>query len=276
MTRRSKMLLVSSSLLAACIIATSVLLIITTSHDALAQTTIILAGGVIAASLLSVAFIYWLKVRRTADEKKLNKSYLQAYEIIKDTITNAPIPNGLKRSVVIDVLELLLTAQNHGKSSYDSIGDARVFAQNILAACISKPRTVIVSLIDSIMAFLLFTILAQMLMWIENPTDNFFGHAIDTTMIVFFAFVAGGVIPLTRYWVNRKSIWAYLLPVTSGILFIGIIELLRLVFAQSKTVLSFLNSSLMLIPNLPVLALVIALISVLFMLRLRIRHMSVK
>lgn len=148
MTRRSSLILISSILLAACVITTVVLLVVEGRSSMTSTSAIIISIGSIIASILSVVFIYRAKIRRGSDEKKLNESFFRDFELIKDSIMNSPLPKSYKKSIVEDVLELFLTAQANGKTAETAIGDAESFAKDIIRACMSKPRSIVIDFLD--------------------------------------------------------------------------------------------------------------------------------
>ena len=220
MTQRSRVILISSILLAASVIATVVLWIVEGRGAMTRTSTIVISFGLILVSILSVVFIYLVKVKRRSDEKKLNESFFREFELFKDSIMNSPIPKSNKKSITDDVLEMLLTAQSNGKTVQASIGDTESFAKDIISACISKPRSIVVGFLDGAIAFILFTLFITTLLWFEDFPVGFFNQRIDTIMVLFVAVVSFVIIPTIRQLAFKKGAWAYFIPLAAGVIFI--------------------------------------------------------
>lgn len=273
MTRRSFVILLSSILLAASVIASSIILIIEVQGTATSPSSITISIGLILISLLSVVFIYFAKIRKRPDEKKLDENYFREFEIIKDAIMNSRLPKSYKKTITEDVLELMLTAQSNGKSVQAAIGDSASFAKDILNACISKPRSAVLGLIDGILAFILFTLAVCTLLWLEDFSVGFFNQKIDIIMLLFFAVISFAIIPVIRLFSLKKSAWAYLLPLAAGVAFIGMVELLRAFLYSSGVVQTLLDETVVMIPNPAILIAYLLAGLILFVLRLSVRKL---
>lgn len=273
MTQRSKVILFSSILLAASVIATAVLWIIVGGSATTSPSAIAVSIGIIFVSILSVAFIYLVKVKRRADEKKLDESYFREYELIKDSIMNSPLSKGAKKGITEDVLEMLLTAQANGKTVQASIGHTESFAKDIINACISRPRSLVVGILDGAMAFLLFILFISTMLWFEDFSVGFFNQRIDAIMVLFVAVVSFVVIPITRQLSSQKSAWAYFIPLATGVVFIGMAELSRRFLVDSGIVKALLDGSILMIPNIASLVALLVALMILFTVRMMIRRL---
>lgn len=273
MTQRSKVILFSSILLAASVIATAVLWVIVGGSASTSPSAIAVSIGIIFVSILSVAFIYLVKVKRRADEKKLDEHYFREYEVIKDSIMNSPLSKGAKKGITEDVLEMLLTAQANGKTVQASIGHTESFAKDIINACISRPRSLAVGLLDGAIAFLLFILFISTWLWFEDFSVGFFNQRIDAIMVLFVAVVSFVVIPITRQLSFQKSAWAYFIPLATGVVFIGMAELSRRFLVDSGIVKALLDGSILMIPNIASLVALLVALMILFMVRMMIRRL---
>jgi DNA-binding ferritin-like protein (Dps family) len=276
MTRRSTVILISSALLAASIIVSSILLIFEVRDTPAGLSTILISCGLILVSILSVVFIYFVKIKKRPDERKLDESYYREYEIVKDAIMNSSLPTNTKKGIVEDVLELMATAQFQGKSVQDAIGDATSFAKGILDACTKKSRSAVMVLMNGIMAFLLFTLFTSGLLWLEDLSAGFFNQRIDIFMLLFFAILSFALIPFIRQMAMRRRAWAHLLPLAAGLAFVGTAELLRAFLYDSHIVKTLLDGSINMIPNLAVLIAILLAILILILVKVvfRRQHMS--
>lgn len=71
-------------------------------------------------------------------------------------------------------------------------------------------------------------------------------------MLFFFAVISFIVLPLVRFFSAKQSLWAYALPLLSGIFLIGILEALRLFFSGSSFIIALLDKSIQMIPSVAV------------------------
>jgi hypothetical protein len=273
MTKRSAFILISAVLLAVSIIVSSILLILETPDFQKNPAPVLIASGLIVLSLFSVGFIYVAKIRKRPDEKKLNVSYTHEFETVKDAIMNSPLTGSDKKAIVDDVLELMLTAQANGKSAQAAIGDAASMAQGILKVFMSRPRSVVIGLINAVIDFLLFTLMACVVLWLEDVSAGFFNQRIDIVMLVFMAFISFILIPVIKRLTSRNRLWAYFLPIAAGIGLIGLVELLRATLYNSSIVRMLLDGSLVMIPDMTALLAILVIIMILFMTRLGIRRL---
>lgn len=273
MTNRSKVIFLSSLLLAICVIVSAIMLIIAGRGTSSSTSTTAIAASIIFISMMSVILIYFTKIKRRHDEIKLNESFFREFEIIKDIVTSSTLPRHYKKSILEDVLEILLTAQTAGRSVDSSIGDAESFAKDIIDACIGKPHTIINSLIDGAIAFILFMLLITSLLWIEDISQGFFNQSIDISMILFCAVISFALIPMIRLLIFRKSPWAYVIPLFSGLCFIGIIKLLRFYFYEANVIKILLDGTFIMIPNIVVFVFLFAVLILLFAARISIRRL---
>jgi hypothetical protein len=273
MTRRSSVILLSSILLAASVITTVVLWIVEGGGAWASTSTIVISIGVILVSILSVAFIYQVKVKRRSDEKKLNERFFREFELIKDSIINSPLPQSNKKGIIEDVLEILLTAQSNGKTVEAAIGDTESFAKDIVSACISKPRSIVIDFLDGTIAFILFILLISTLSWFEDFSMGFFNQRIDIIMALFVAVISFVLIPIIKQRSSKKSAWVYFIPLAAGVIFIGIIELLRTCLLNSSIVKALLDGSIIMIPNIASLAVLLVVFIILFAVRGNMRRL---
>lgn len=133
MTRKSKIALLSSTILVVIVIASFIFLLVRMDHTGSINTAaIVLCCCAIAVSLLTIALVYWTKVRKEGLEKPLNDLYYNKYEAIKDAVFNSQLPIGVKKEIKNDVLDLLLTAQAAGKTAQEAVGDPMDFSKNII------------------------------------------------------------------------------------------------------------------------------------------------
>jgi DNA-binding ferritin-like protein (Dps family) len=250
MTKRNKIILLSSVLLAVLVIlSTGVFAISSADQYTASQESTLLTTMIILVSILSVFVVYFSKVQKRKYEKLLNQEYFQEYEIIKDAVANSQLSNSSKKEITEDILDMLLSAQEAGKSVQEVTGKTEKFAQEILESYARPIQVGILSIFDSFIAFALFVVGTSIFLWLEETQQSFFAIRLDIAMVGFFVLVAFGLLPVTKKQTSTKNPWMYLLPIAIGIVFVLFAELLRAFFYNLEAVKQFLDGSLRMIPN---------------------------
>jgi DNA-binding ferritin-like protein (Dps family) len=250
MTKRNKIILLSSVLLAVLVIlSTGVFAISRADQYTASQESTLLTTMIILVSILSVFVVYFSKVQKRKYEKLLNQEYFQEYEIIKDAVANSQLSSSSKKEIIEDILDMLLSAQEAGKSVQEVTGKTEKFAQEILESYAGPIQVGILSIFDSFIAFVLFVVGTSIFLWLEETQQSFFAIRLDIAMVVFFVLVAFGLLPVTKKQTSTKNPWMYLLPIATGIVFVLFAELLRAFFYKLEAVKQFLDGSLRMIPN---------------------------
>jgi DNA-binding ferritin-like protein (Dps family) len=250
MTQRNKIKLMSSVLLALLVILSAIAYAISsTPQNAANNASTLLITIIILASISSVFVVYFTKVQKRKYEKLLNQEYFQEYEILKDAVVNSQLAISNKKEVNEDILDILLSAQEAGKSVHEVVGNPERFVQEILLSYARPTQLAILSFLDSLIAFVLFLIGTSLLLWLGEPQQSFFAIRLDITMVVFFMLVAFVLLPVTRKQTSTKNPWTFLLPITIGILFVLLAELLRAFFYNLEVVKQFLDGTLRMIPD---------------------------
>ena len=248
MTKRDKIVVLSSSVLAlAVIVSIAIYGIKTTAWDQSASFP--LGVGLIVLSLLSVGFVFFRLVRKSSFEKRLKPEFLIAYQGVKDGINNSELRPEDRREALFDILELMISAQECGKTVGAAFPDTAGFTQAVIDAYTNKGRRGLFFLLNGGVAFLSFVVLVHTLLWLEYPALGFFSQKIDYNMLFLFAAVAFAVLPLVKLLSARQTSWMYIVPLLSGILFIGLMEALRHFFYHAALVKAFLDGAASMIPN---------------------------
>jgi DNA-binding ferritin-like protein (Dps family) len=268
MTTRNKVLILSSLLLAILVIASVILWRVSAGNqDSAGTIPIFLLITIVAISVLSVFVVYFLKIKKRKFEKNLNKEYYERYEIIKDAIVNSQLPAPTRKDIIEDVLDLLLTAQNSGKSINAVVENTDVFVKNIIQSYAQPFRLGILSIFDSLIAFVLMVVGASTFMWLEQTSQSFFSIKVDFGMVIFFGLVAFLLFPVTKTVSGTRNPWIFIVPVAGGILFVLLSEVLRAFFYDINAVQYFLDGSVRMIPNVWVLAIYLLVIPMMLMIK---------
>lgn len=273
MTQRSKIIQLSSVLLAVCLIASAILLITEGRGDLNSTSISAISVGIILTSALSVINVYLSKIKKKSDELKLNESFFREYEMIRDTVMNSELPKSEKNGIVEDVLEMLLTAQFNGRTIQATVGNTESFAKSILSACTGKPQSLILGFLDGSIGFLLFSLLISLMLWLEDFSKGFFNQNIDISTVVFCVIISFALIPAIRQFSLKKNAWAYLIPFVVGFTYIGTVKLLRSYFYEASGVKTFLDGTVVLIPNIAALTVITVVLMGLFIARFNARHL---
>lgn len=254
MTKRNKVLLFSSTLLALLVIASVIFWQVKNANQANGEKIPVgVLITIIVVSILSVFVVYFSKVQKKKYEKLLNAEYFEQYEIIKETVMNSQLSAVTKKDIVEDVLELLLTAQESGRSIQSVIDNTDTFSMNIIQSFARPIRLAILSLYDSIIAFTLIVIGVHLVLWLEQTQQGFFATKMDISMLVLFLLVTFILLPVTKIGANNRNPWVYLVPLAGGVLFVLVAELLRSFFYDLNGVKMFLDGSIRMVPNVGIL-----------------------
>lgn len=254
MTTRNKILLSSSIILALLVIASVVLWEMSSTNQTEGNSMPVgFVAGIILVSVLSVFVVYFTKIKKRKYEKLLNGSYFEQYEIIKDAVLHSQLSSFHKRDVNEDVLELLLSAQESGKPVDSVIGDTDFFAQEIIRSFAKPSHLAILSLYDSLIAFILMVVGASLVMWLEEIQNSFFTTKLDISMVFFFLVVVFLIIPVTKGQAGTRSPWVFMLPVAGGVLFVLVAEVLRAFFYDVNGVRIFLDGTVRMVPGVGIL-----------------------
>jgi len=252
MTNRNKVLLVSSMILALLVIA-SVVVWEMTGQSSGEKIPVVLIVTIIVISILSVFVVYFLKIQKKKFEKLLNLEYYEQYEIIKDAVANSQLSVVTKKEIIEDILELLLSAQESGKSVGSVVGDPQVFTNEIINSFAKPIRLVMLSLFDGLIAFILMILGASFVLWLEQTQQSFFATRLDISMVILFLLVTFLLIPVTKAQTGKGNPWMYMIPVAGGVLFILLAEFLRAFFYDVNAVRQILDGSVRMVPNVVIL-----------------------
>lgn len=245
MTQRNKIKLIGSVLLALLVILSAIAFALNSApQNAVNNASALLIAIIILASISSVFVIYFTKVQKRKYEKLLNQEYFQEYEILKDAVANSQLAISNKKEVNEDILDILLSAQEAGKSVHAVVGNPEIFAQEVLLSYARPTRLAILSFLDSLIAFVLLVIGASLFLWLGETPQSFFAIRMYIAMVVFFILVAFVLLPVTRKQTSTKNPWTFLLPIAIGILFVVLAEFLRAYFYNLEVVKRFLDGTL--------------------------------
>lgn len=273
MTRRGKFAIGSAVTLAVMVIASSIFLLLRAGGARGMDTAgLVITCGAVLLSILSVFTVYLLKGRKRKYEKLLNDEYYREYEIIQDAVLQSQLSSAVKKEIGSDILDLLLSAQEAGKSVESAVGDPAAFAREIMRAYARPGLFACLSLIDAAVTFLSVVLAAYIVTWLEQTNQSFFGLRFDVSLIAFFALIALIVIPVTKSLVSARRNWAYLLPVACGVAFVITAELLRKYAYGVEGVRYFLDGTVPLETNPTVLIAHALLIPLLMLIKIGVRN----
>lgn len=275
MTKRDKVVMISAAVLAILVIATTILQA-ATSAELNRPVFWPVTVGIILLSLFSVVFVFIRRVRKSAYEKRLQPDFFNAYQSVKDALVSSELPTVYQREALSDILELLLSAQASGKTVGSVIPNTKEFSKRILLAYSSKSRAGVIGLIDGCIAFLLFVLASHTLLWLEQTSLNYFMVKMDASMIFFFIIIAGCVLPFLRRLAAKQSCWAYILPLMTALLLIGLMEISRKLFYAIPLVKAILDSTVLMIPNAAVFGIYLLAIPLLLLLKSVLRRSAMR
>jgi len=145
--------------------------------------------------LLAVSSVAATYVTRTLRDKKLSvldDEHRETLNVISYLIGNANLSLYQKRDIENEVFDMLLLAQEDGRSARDVTGgDTQRFVDQIVKAYGATPGPA-VNLLTSLQYFILFIIAAQMYTFLESTDSpgSFFATGIGNMTILFFLMIS--------------------------------------------------------------------------------------
>ena len=94
--------------------------------------------------------------------------------------------------------------------------------------------------------------------------------------MLFFIIIAICVLPFLRRLAAKQSIWAYIMPLVTGILLIGLMEISRKLFYAIPLVKAILDGTVLMIPNAAVFGIYLLAIPMLLLLKSAIRRLAMR
>lgn len=244
MTNRAKMVLIASVLLALGVIASTIPLLKTAFEGEFVNIQILIFSLIIILlGIISVIGVYYSKVKKDQIERQLTKEFYEGYEIIKDSIMNSQLDRLTIKDIKEDILDMLILAQNSGKSFKETIGDAKKFSLDILEQYGKTPKYNIIHFIDSVVYMIMFVLGVTAVMWAEDVNKNFFNVKIDVSILVFFILISFIIVPYLKVNSISKNPKLIFLPIGIGTLYVISIELMRRFFYQLKAIKWFLEGN---------------------------------
>ena len=159
--------------------------------------------------------------------------------------------------MLYDVLDLLLQAQQDGRSVNDVVGDdVEAFMERVQSSFGYRNR-LLYHVLNGLQYSVCYLLLMQTVLFLEEAGRiSFFTVQPDISMVGLICVISFLAMPLIRYFVRRQSIgMVVLIPIGIGILFIGLTELGRAYLYHIPWVRTFLDGQVALIPSLGVLLL---------------------
>lgn len=246
MTKRDKFIILCSIAIALCLI---IGIICAPSLSQSNSKFWLYSVPVMVISLLAILAVYLFKIQKGKYEKMLNSEYYQKYETIRDIVMNSQISNDSKKEIKDDILDMLISAQEAGKTADNVVNNPVDFAENIIKSYFLPERIVLLTLLDGIIFSIIFILLANGVLWLENIGENFFSTRIDVGLLVVIFFVSFIVIPTSNKPKSNRSISTYLLPLIITIVFILLLGIFANFFSSYEFVEQLHNGSVNMIPN---------------------------
>lgn len=241
--------MVSAILLAVCVVISALVWMSGDNGPKSSAAGIAVLVVSVLLGMTSITAVYFLKVRRSRDERMLDEGRYAAYEIVKDSITVSELPMSAQKDVMGDVLEMLLSAQKKGRSPEDTIGEPSKFAAAIVCAYAKPAKLALLMVLDGIFFFAFSVLLASFALWLEGAAPDIYSVRLDLSMLLLFFMLSFIAIPFAKKMTAGKRSWPFLLPLVFGIAFILAILLLRQYAHDVEAVVAFLDSTVRLLPN---------------------------
>ena len=276
MTKRNKVAMLSAVILAVLVIFATLLNYQNTENRTEDTRSVILTAAIIVFALLSILIVYISKVKKKKYVRNLNKEYLIEYEIIKDSVRNSQLSVKIKKEVMVDILDMLLSAQNDKKSVNDVIKNTEVFVTEIIEAYTKPSTRIILNILDGFIFFLMFVFGTYIYLWLEDTQKSFYDNKIDFLSVVFFVLISFLLMPLIRKISSKQNPWIFILPLGFGIIFVLIVETLKKFFSETEIVKFILDEEVAMISNNSILAIFAAIVLGSYLLKIYTRKKLIR
>lgn len=255
MKKKSKIALLASVILP--VIAASIILIKAASAENIANIQLIVFYAcLVGLAIVSVGVTYFTKIKKNNLEKQLQEDFYQGYDVIKEYIMNAQLDTATKKEIKEDVLDLLITAQNNGKSFDETVGEAQKFSLDILQQYGKTTKYNIEHFVESWIFMIGFTLGVKVLLWLEDTNRDFFDIHITLPLIVFFAILSFILVPYLKIHPISQNPKSIFLPIGLGVICVGILELSRRFLYDYQWIRTFLDEEIILVSTPTVLTII--------------------
>ena len=200
--------------------------------------------GLIALAALVFAGTVAVRLMRRGYVRKLNEHYYAEYEKISDALGNAVMSSAEQKETKEDIVSLMLEAQEQGRDVQEVVGgDINAFIKRIQESFGYRNR-LLFQVLSVIQYGVFFFVLMQSLVYFEQGGEvGFFDVRIAFNMFVMFMVVIFVIYPVSRNAMRKdKTVLPFVLPLASGIVYIGLLILLDKTLRHFEWVRFFLDS----------------------------------
>ncbi len=237
----------TSLAVSAALIVTLVLNIVAGSWE----TDLTFVIGLITIAVVVFAGVVVIRLRKSEHVKKLDDNYYAEYERISDALGNSVMSRAEIKETKEDIVSLMLDAQSQGRPVEDVVGgDIKAFIRRIQDSFGYRSRFMF-QLLSVLQYGIFFIALMQVLVYFEaGGRTGFFDVTISFNMMVMFLVLILVGYPITRNAMRKdRSVLPFVLPLGSGLAYIGLLILLDNTAYHLDWVKFFLDSEVGMIPS---------------------------
>jgi DNA-binding ferritin-like protein (Dps family) len=244
------MVLIASILLGLGVIASTIPLLKTAFVGEIVNVQILVFSlTIIVLGVTSVIGVYYSKVKKDKIEKQLNNDFYEGYEIIKEIIMKSQLDKFTMKEIKEDILDMLISAQNGGKTFKETIGEPQKFSGDILEQYGKVPKYNVIHFLDSMLYMVLFTLGVTVVMWMQEINKGFFNIKIDASMFTLFLIISFVILPYLRVNTISKNPKLIFFPIQVAVFYVVSLVLMRKYLYQIEEIKWFLDGSINLISN---------------------------
>lgn len=252
-SKKSKIMILSSFLVSAALIATVTVYAVTVSRRGqLGSAELWFVIGMVILAAVIFGLFAWFRLHKNGYVKKLDAKYFEAYEKFCDALMSAKMSKAEIREIKLDVLTLMLEAQESGRDVKEVAGDdIYAFAGRVRESF--GYRSTLLFELSSILQYGIFfvTFIQVLLYFSEFGAVPFFKSEIGLSLAVMFIPIIFLIYPLLKRAIRKdKTAFAMFVPIIYGIAFIVLIIVLDNFLGNLTWVRFFLDTNIVMISSL--------------------------
>lgn len=248
---KSLWMIIASFLVSAALIATITIYALTV-QGAIESAEMWFIIGMVILAAVTFGLFAWVRLHRSKYVKKLNPQYFASYEKLGDALQSAKMSKAEVKESKIDILALMLEAQEKGRDVSEVVGDdIQVFAERVHSSY-GYRSSFLFELCSVLQYGVFFVTFIQVLVYFkELGRVSFFESALGLSLVAMFIPIIFVIYPLLKRAMRKdKTTLAMLTPIVYGVAFIALIIVLDSTLGHLEWVRYFLDTQVVMISSL--------------------------
>jgi len=252
-SKKSLWLIITSFLVSAALIVTVVLYAVNVNRRGVMQSAEMwFVAAIVVLAALTFGLFTWQRLYKSRYVKKLNEKYYAAYEKIGDALQSAKMSKAELREAKLDILSLMLEAQENGRDVSEIVGDDTAEYVENLQRSFGYRSSFLFELLSVLQYGVFFVTFIQALIYFtELGRVPFFESETSLSLFCMFVITIFVLYPLLRRAMRKdKTAAAMITPLIFGVAFIVLIIVLDNTLGHLSWVRFFLDTKIVMISTL--------------------------